>query len=174
MKNLKEKHVPSNFTSQPVDNLTLKQLILEHNKLATKLEKPPVSRFANKTKAIIALKALMAIDECRRYKRLAEKQTKKSNPRKAKAGKATFGKNISAEGVHAAIEKVFGTLFITKNIKFVDKHYWYCDLKLKGSKLAAKKVRVDYLVNYMRIPRAFSEQRKAILEHVADIQKQKK
>ena len=161
--------------------LTMKQLVALHNQFAEVLKIDTLKAFAGKGKAVARVEKLAkeadelgVFDEPKPTKKVkshgkvpkADKKTDEAPKAKGRAStkKFTFGKNVSTYEVKAMITETFGDTFTTNKVEFVDAHYWYCTLRLKGSKLVAKKVRVDYLVNYLRIPRIFKESRKAILE----------
>ena len=163
--------------------MTLKEMVVVYNTLAKASGQPEVKTFGSKalaTKRIAKLEAETkpavpskptkeakpakpAKKATKKVAKKAEKVEPKTSGRKS-TKRFTFGKHVTAAEVKSMITKTFGDLLVVSKVEFVDQHYWYCNLKLKGTKITAKKVRVDYLVNYLRIPRAFKAERKAILE----------
>lgn len=163
---------------------TVKELVQMYNTLAKVLGYKTLTAFRGKDIAVARVEKLQKEEKLMLGQRSkAKKSTKKETTKASKVvkntpktddkpkskgrtstKKFTFGSKVSAEEVEAMILSTFGSLFKVSKVEFVDSHYWYCDLKLKGSKLSAKKVRIDYLVNYLRIPRIFKESRKMILE----------
>lgn len=164
---------------------TVKELVKIYNEVATKLSESTLTAFRSKAIAISRVEAIRKeLERVEKVKTKVAKEAKKAS--KTKTAKVveptpktddkpkskgrtstkrfTFGSKVSAEEVENMIKDTFGSMFKISKVEFVGSHYWHCDLKLKGSKLVAKKVRVDYLVNYLRIPRVFKESRKAILE----------
>lgn len=62
-----------------------------------------------------------------------------------------FGSKIDEAIVMSYSDYVWGNLFKLSNVNF-DGHYWYGDITHTPTKETGKHLRLDYFINYMRVP----------------------
>lgn len=167
---LKHVKMPADLKS-----LTVKKLVTLHNKLAEQLGVNSVKHFANKPSAIKKITKLsdalgdsilkVSGIECKKPTKLTKPAKQEEQTKTSK--RHTFGSKISAKDVTEMITSTFGeNTFVVRNVVFENEHYWYCNLMHVDSGLQAKRIRVDYLVNYLRVPRAFKTVRSEILSNL--------
>lgn len=171
----------------PLKDHTVKELVVLYNGLAKELDIPTLTAFRNKKSAIERVekltkefnRTLETVGDVKDAdKKTSKKTNKKANKKvdkkadkKVSTKRFTFGKKVESKQVESYIKETFGNKFKIIDVEFVDEHYWYCSIQLKGTDLVAKKVRVDYLVNYLRIPRIFKEHRVALVAHATNLLK---
>ena len=68
-----------------------------------------------------------------------------------------FGKDINAKTLEGYNKSIFGIEFKLEGIEHTDSHYWTAFIvNTKTKKRSEKRTRLDYLFNYLRIPKGLS------------------
>ena len=63
-----------------------------------------------------------------------------------------FGSKITEDTINAYNKEIWGSEFKLTNIRFKKGHYWMADITNTESKESINELRLDYFINYMRIP----------------------
>ena len=63
-----------------------------------------------------------------------------------------FGKKICSTDIEEMVAVVWGGLYTVKNVNFKEDHYWNGTVIEVETGKVSEQVRMDYFINYMRIP----------------------